>query len=167
MERSNLLRPAHFPLRTPTVNLLRSVHGGRLNIAYSGPVERLRQVLESDSRIAYALVFGSTGRGSAHAGSDIDLAVGLEPGTAVTARELGALTTDLEAAAHRHVDLTVLDEAPDSLAYRVFRDGVVLVERNHRALAQRKAQAILGYLDFRPLEAIAVRGVLAAAARGR
>ena len=138
-----------------------------IDIAYSGPVERLRQVLEHDPRIAYALVFGSTGRGRTHAGSDIDLAIGLEPGTAVTTRDLGALTTDLEAVARQHVDLTVLDEAPDPVAYRVFRDGVVLVERNHRALAQRKARAILGYLDFRPLEAIAIRGVLAAAARGR
>jgi hypothetical protein len=49
----------------------------------------------------------------------------------------------------------------------VFRDSLVLVERNHRALAERKARAILGYLDFRPLEEVAVRGVLAAAARGR
>jgi uncharacterized protein len=134
---------------------------------YSGAVELLRQVLERDPRIAYAVVFGATARGGTHAGSDIDLAVGLEPGTTVTTLELGALTADLEAAAHQHVDLTVLDEAPDPLAYRVFRDGVVLVERNHRALAERKAQAILGYLDFRPLEEIAVRGVLAAAARGR
>lgn len=130
-------------------------------------MERLRQVLERDPRIAYALVFGSSGRGRTHAGSDIDLAVGLAPGTAMSTRELGALTADLEAAAQQHVDLTVLDEAPDPVAYRVFRDGVVLVERDHRALAQRKAQAILGYLDFRPLEEIAVRGVLAAAARGR
>jgi predicted nucleotidyltransferase len=38
---------------------------------------------------------------------------------------------------------------------------------DHGALAHRKARAILDYLDFRPLEAIAIRGALAAAARGR
>jgi ribosomal protein S18 acetylase RimI-like enzyme len=37
-------------------------------------VERLVSVLEADARIAFAIVFGSRSRGSAHAGSDTDLA---------------------------------------------------------------------------------------------
>ena len=90
-------------------------------------------------------------------------AVGLEP---KNRRDTGtgALTADLEAAAHQHIGVTLLDAAPDPVAYRVFRDGVVLVERNHHALAERRARAILGDLDFPPLEEVAVRGVLAAAA---
>jgi predicted nucleotidyltransferase len=124
-------------------------------------------VLEREPRILYALLFGSGGRGHLHGGSDLDVAVGLRRETSLTPGELGALVADLEAAAGRPVDLVLLDEAPPALAYRVFRDGITLLERDHRALADRKAKAILDYLDFRPLEAIAVRGVLAAAARGR
>jgi predicted nucleotidyltransferase len=123
-------------------------------------------VLEGDSRVAYALVFGSAARGSAHLSSDVDVAVGLEAGVSLTPREIGAMVSDLEQAGGRHVDLVLMDEAPPALAYRVFRDGILLVERNHRAMADRKARAILEYLDFRPLEAIAVRGALSAA-RGR
>ncbi|MEO6222950.1 MAG: nucleotidyltransferase domain-containing protein, partial [Vicinamibacterales bacterium] len=67
----------------------------------------------------------------------------------------------------RAVDLVLLSDAPPALAYRVFRDGVTLVERDHSAFAQRKARAVLDYLDFRPVETLAARGVLAAAARGR
>ena len=93
--------------------------------------------------------------------------MGLQPGTALSTREIGTLVADLESAAGRPVDLVLVDEAPPALAYRIFRDGVTLFERDHRALADRKARAILDYLDFRPLESIAVRGVLAAAARGR
>jgi predicted nucleotidyltransferase len=37
----------------------------------------LRQALERETRIAYALLFGSHGRGSAHSRSDLDIAVGL------------------------------------------------------------------------------------------
>jgi hypothetical protein len=53
------------------------------------------------------------------------------------------------------------------LAYRVFRDGQVIFARDRRAMSERKARAILEYLDFRPVEEACARGVLAAAARGR
>jgi hypothetical protein len=130
-------------------------------------VDALRQVLERDSRIAYALLFGSRARETAHEASDLDVAVGLEAGVAFSARDAGALVADLERASGQTVDLVLLDEAPPALAYRVFRDGVMLVDRNHRAMADRKARAVLDYLDFRPIEEIAVRGAIAAAARGR
>lgn len=55
-----------------------------------------------------------------------------------------------------------------SVGYRAFRDGRVLIERDHAALVERKARAILEYLDFKPVEERCVAGVLrAAAARGR
>ena len=130
-------------------------------------MEELRQVLEKETRLAYALLFGSRARGSAHAASDFDVAVGLMPGTQLDPHELGALVSSLEQAAGRTIDLVLLDEAPPAVAYRVFRDGQVILERDHSALVERKARAILEYLDFRPLEEIAVRGVVAAAAHGR
>jgi predicted nucleotidyltransferase len=130
-------------------------------------VDALREALDREPRIAYALVFGSAARGSMHHESDLDVAVGLAAGVSLDARETGTLVADLERAAGRAVDLVFLHEAPPALAYRIFRDGVTLVERDHRAFADRKARAILEYLDFRPLEDLAVRGVLAAAARGR
>jgi predicted nucleotidyltransferase len=129
--------------------------------------EEARRVLDSDARVAYALVFGSRGRGTAHAASDFDVAVGVAAGARFDGLELGALASRLEAAAGRAVDLVLLDEAPPALAYRVFRDGIVLVERDHAALSARKARAILEYLDFQPIEEQLARGVLAAAAHGR
>ena len=53
------------------------------------------------------------------------------------------------------------------LAYRIFRDGIVVLERDRNALVKRKAHAILEYLDFTPMHDILVRGALAAAERGR
>jgi uncharacterized protein len=130
-------------------------------------MEALRRVLERDPRVAYALLFGSTARGSAHAGSDLDVAVGLSPGVRLDVTALGDLIATLEAATGRTVDLVLMDEAPLALAYRIFRDGEVMVERDHAALVERKVRAILEYLDFKPLEELATRGVLAAAAHGR
>ena len=130
-------------------------------------MEELRRALEGETRLAYALVFGSRARGVAHAGSDLDVAVGLAPGVRLEAHELGDLVSTLERATGRTIDLVLLDEAPPSVAYRVFRDGRVVLDRDRPALVERKTRAIIEYLDFRPIEEIAIRGVLAAAAHGR
>ncbi len=130
-------------------------------------LDPLRSVLQCDARVAYALVFGSVARGTASAGSDLDVAVGLYPGVRLSALEVGGLISRLEAASGASVDLVLLDEAPPALAYRVFRDGQTLIERDRKALVERRARAILEYLDFQPIEELCTRGALAAAARGR
>jgi predicted nucleotidyltransferase len=134
---------------------------------YSAGMERLRAVLERDSRIAYALLFGSHARNTAHAASDLDVAIALAPGASFDPHDLGSLIADLEQASEQTVDLVLLNEAPPALAYRIFRDGQVLLDRNHAAFVDRKVRAILEYLDFRPFEDLMTRGVLRAATRGR
>jgi len=128
--------------------------------------EAVLATLQEDARIAYALVFGSSARGASHAGSDLDLAVGLACGAHLDPLEIGALVARLEAAAGQHVDLVLLDEAPPGLAYRAFRDGRLLFERDHARLVERKARAIIEYLDFEPVERALAEGALRAAARG-
>ena len=130
-------------------------------------IEVVRGALEPDSRIAYALVFGSAARGTSRARSDVDVALGLVAGARLSTLDIGDLASRLEAAVGRPVDLVLLDEAPPGLAYRAFRDGQVVFARDRRAMSERKARAILEYLDFRPVEEACSRGVLAAAARGR
>ncbi len=129
---------------------------------------RLRHVLEAEPDVVYALLFGSSSRGTAHAGSDADIAIELRPGAARDVRALGSLAARLQSAIRRRVDLVLLDEAPAPLAYRIFRDGHLLVERDHGALVARKARALLDYLDWKPVEERCAEGILrAAAARGR
>lgn len=67
----------------------------------------------------------------------------------------------------RGVDFILLDEAPPVLAYRIFRDGHLLVERDHRALIARKTRAVLDYLDFKPVEDRCAAAVLRAVERVR
>jgi predicted nucleotidyltransferase len=129
---------------------------------------RLRRALEREASVSYALVFGTAARDTLRSDSDLDIAIELAPGAPRDVRTLGRMVAALESAAGRSVDLVLLDEAPAPLAYRVFRDGRVLLERNHAALVARKARAILEYLDFKPMEARCAAGVLrAAASRGR
>jgi predicted nucleotidyltransferase len=143
----------------------------RLSLGWRGDgltsvIAQLRSVLETDPRIAYARLFGSKGRGTAHDLSDTDLAIRLAPGTKLSTSELGDLLSRLEAAAGGPVDLVLIDDAPLGLAYRVFRDGRIVFERDHRAFVDRKARAILEYLDFRPIEQLFTRAVLEVARRG-
>lgn len=130
-------------------------------------MEALRRVVEADPRIGYALVFGSRARGSQHAHSDVDVAVGAAEGRPLTALDLGDIASRLESAAGRPIDLVDLESAPPSLAYRVFRDGQVIFERERQRLVTCRARAVLEYLDFKPVEEQFVKGVLAAPARGR
>jgi predicted nucleotidyltransferase len=127
----------------------------------------LQKALADDPRIAYALLFGSCERGTARSDSDVDLALGLAEGVALPAHERGDLCARLETAAGRPVGLVLLSEAPPGLAYRIFRDGRVIVERDRSALVERRARAILEYLDYQPFEELFTRGVLRAAAHGR
>ena len=60
----------------------------------------------------------------------------------------------------RGVDIIILDRAPPGLAYRVFRDGVVVLARDRGALIERKVRAILEYLDFQPVERVFSKAVL-------
>jgi predicted nucleotidyltransferase len=131
-------------------------------------LDALRDALERESDVVNALLFGSRARGSARADSDVDVAIELASGAARDALALGGLASRLESAVRRPFSLVLLDEAPPPLAYRIFRDGRVVVERDHDALVKRKARAILDYLDFKPVEDLCTAGVLrAAAARGR
>jgi len=125
--------------------------------------EKLRDVLLADDRIAYALLFGSTARGDTTPFSDVDVAIGLRSGVKLDAHDIGGLVVDLERAAGREVDLVILNGAPPGLAYRVFRDGRVLVEKDRKARVERQVRAILDYLDFEWWNA----GARAACSRGR
>jgi len=127
-------------------------------------MDEVRRVLEEVDAVAFALVFGSTARGSVHPRSDIDLALELRAGAARDPMSLGQLAARLESAAGRAIDLVLMEDAPPPLAYRIFRDGRVLLERDRDALVQRKARAILDYLDFKPVEERCTDGVLRAAA---
>jgi len=106
-------------------------------------LDELRRVLEGNPDIAYALLFGSGARGALSPTSDVDVAVELRRGAPHDTAALGQLAARLESATGRRVDL----------------------ERDHAALVARKAQAILQYLDFKPVEELCAEGVLRAAAR--
>lgn len=97
--------------------------------------ERLAAFFASaPAEVVAVYLFGSEARGEARADSDIDLAVlfaqALPP--TLMGPEL-ALGGQLEALLGRRVDLVNLNTASPDLSHRVFRDGVILLDRDKAA----------------------------------
>ena len=128
--------------------------------------EQLRALLMRDPRIAFALLFGSTARGTTTPFSDVDVAIGLQPGARLDVQDIGEITVALEQTIGSTIDLVLLDEAPAALVYRVFRDGRLLFETNRAARVASQSRAVLEYLDFKPFEDLFTRSILRAARRG-
>ena len=96
--------------------------------------QRIADVFSPRSDVMAVYLFGSTPRGTARAGSDIDVAVLFDapPLRALDGPRL-VIEGELERALGRPVDLVVLNDAPVDLRTRVLRVGRLLVERNPSA----------------------------------
>src|SRR5215213_7897522 len=101
-------------------------------------VERLRQSAASLPEIRLAVLFGSTARGQARKGSDVDLGVLLSPDTQEARNKAQA---ELGRAAEQEVDVIFLNAAPPLLRFEISRDGVLLLEREEGLWTGFKARA--------------------------
>ena len=116
-------------------------------------VERLRRAFKGrEQGVAAVYLFGSVARGESHAGSDLDVAVLLEP-----APERGAyeslrldLRVELESELGQEIDFVVLNHAPPDLVHRVLRDAVLVIEPDPSARVRFEVRARNEYWDLEP-----------------
>ena len=111
-------------------------------------IKTIRDVLEADSRVRLAYVFGSWAEGKATSRSDVDVAkyVGGDLGW----RDYVALKNKLEDAAGRAVDLIVLNNAPPALAYRVIAQGEPILITDRNLMADVETRIMREWLDLKP-----------------
>jgi len=97
-------------------------------------------------------LYGSTARGSALPGSDIDLAIlyDLTPEPTLEGLPL-SLESDLERLAGRPVQVVVLNQAPADLVHRVLRDGKLLLDRDRAARIRFEVRARNEFFDLAPI----------------
>lgn len=98
---------------------------------------QLRAALAGRSDVTLAILFGSEARGTASAGSDVDLAV------AGTQLKLLALGAELSTALGREVDVVSLAEATIPLLDRLIHEGVVVHEGERGAAARWRSATLL------------------------
>ena len=105
----------------------------------------MQRVLEGRGDVRLAYLFGSAARGEERTSRDLNVAV-LFAG-APEPRNLDRLTTELQGAAHRRVDLVVLNSAPPLLAHEVTATGRLLICRDEDERVRFEARTIARYLD--------------------
>jgi predicted nucleotidyltransferase len=117
-----------------------------------------------------ASLFGSRATGRAHPGSDVDIAVWLEPRLDAAHRLRLRLALE-RALARAHpdppVDVVVLNDAPLVVRHRAARDGRRVLERDPRTRVQLETAALIAYLDTAALRNELARGQDARLAEGR
>ena len=115
--------------------------------------EVLREFFAAEpAGIIAAYLFGSVARGTAHAGSDIDVAVLYAEAPPAT---IEGLPLDLEGRISqlvgRPAQVIVLNTAPAGLVHRVLRDGVLLLDRAPGARIRFEVRARNEYFDLQPI----------------
>lgn len=119
--------------------------------------ERLREELEGRAErdgIAAAYLFGSVARGTARFDSDVDVGVlyAQDPPQTLKGLSIGFnLGWDLEELLGLPVQVVILNDASVELAFRVVRDGKLLVERDPGRRVAFEVRTGLEYWDLEPM----------------
>jgi predicted nucleotidyltransferase len=108
----------------------------------------LIKAMEECPEVELAVTFGSTARGQATRGSDVDIGVQLKNKSLEVLSRMEVL---LGRAVGREVDVVSLDESPPLLRFEIARDGKLLVERRPHAWADFRARAMVDWWDWAPL----------------
>lgn len=127
---------------------------------------RARAALERHPEVVVAYLFGSSARGRAGPLSDLDVAVLLGEGADPASAQLDLIGDLAAATGTDRVDVVVLNEAPSELAFRVLRDGRLLLCRDDAARVRHRVRTILEYLDLEPLRRIVAEGLRRRLAEG-
>ncbi len=109
--------------------------------------DELRAALEHEPGVVTALLDGSEARGTSHADSDVDLAVVLDDPSWEARADM---ETRLCLALHRDVHLVDFERIPADLAFRVIRDGVLLVDRDRARRVALTVRHWKVYWDMTP-----------------
>jgi hypothetical protein len=113
----------------------------------------LRALLSrAPAEVVAAYVFGSVARGTASTSSDVDVGLLLRtrPASTLEGRMLD-YEAAMERALARPVQIVILNDAPPDLAYRVLRDGQVLLERDRAARLRFEVRTRNVYFDLLPI----------------
>jgi len=116
-------------------------------------VEQLRRFFEArPDGVVCVYLFGSTARGGAGAGSDVDVGVLLDHDPPATLEGSGVrLEGELERQLGARVDLVLLNRAPVDLIHRVLKDGILVFDRAPLERIRFEVRARNAWFDLKPI----------------
>ncbi len=120
-------------------------------------IKRIITYFKSRKEVAALYLFGSCAEGRELKESDIDIAVLIDE-KKLQRKNFEQLKNIYYKASPsfslRKVDIAVLNTSSPYLKHRVIKSGMVLFDRNRQLRVRFTTQAIIEYLDFKPIEEI-------------
>lgn len=120
-------------------------------------IKRIITYFKSRKEVSALYLFGSCAEGRELPESDIDIAVLIDE-KKLLRKNLEQLKNIYYKASPsfsmRNVDIAVLNTASPYLKHRVIRAGKILFDRNRKLRVRFTTDAIIEYLDFKPVEDI-------------
>lgn len=127
-----------------------------------GDIRRIADYFKGRDEVSALYIFGSASIGKEMSESDIDIAV-LVDDHKKGRRTYDSLRKTYYAASPklsiRSLDIVILNTAPPFLKHRIIKDGKLLFDRNRRLRVRFATNAIIEYLDYKPIEDICLKAV--------
>ncbi len=133
-------------------------------------IKRITDYFKGRDEVSALYIFGSAAIGKETAESDIDIAV------LINDRKKGRKTYESLKKTYysasprfslRTIDIVVLNTAPTFLKHRIIKTGKIVFDRNRRLRVRFVANAIIEYLDYKPIEDICLKAVAGRFRRAR
>jgi len=112
----------------------------------------ISEIIKENNNISFAYLFGSRVNNNIRFGSDLDIAVYFDNEPSLD--EIGKLSSELEISTNCEIDLIKLNNLYNTnpeLAYNIIKDGILIFHKDINIVNEFKKNAILRYLDFKPL----------------
>lgn len=132
-------------------------------------IKRIVGYFKEQKEVSALYVFGSSAKGNMTGESDIDIAVLIDE-SKLKKTNFESLKKKYYAASPdfslRPVDIVILNTAPPFLKHQVLKTGKILFDRNRRLRVRFTTNAIIDYLDFKPVEDMFLKAVTQRFRRG-
>ena len=132
-------------------------------------IKRVIDYFRAREEVTALYLFGSAAKGTQSEESDLDIAV-LVNEKKLRVKSLDIIRRDYYAASPRlslrNVDIVILNTAPPYLKHRIIKTGTLLFDKNRKLRVRFVTNAILEYLDFKPIEDIFTGAVASRFRRG-
>lgn len=116
-------------------------------------MKKLKEYLYQRDEIIFAYLYGSFAKGSENILSDIDIAIYIDESKKPESGTFGyrsELITELQSFVDRDIDLIILNEVTNILAYNVLKDGKLLFTKSYKKRINFHEKVMKIYLDFLP-----------------
>jgi len=124
--------------------------------------EKLNKYFDEHEEILFAIIFGSTAKGTANKISDVDIAVMISPNfnESFPFGYQAELITDFMRILKRNgVDVVILNEAPIALKHEILRYGKFIYVRDKQARIKFQVDTINQYEDYKMLYKIHIEAM--------